>query len=344
MRSRFDRGWDTQHMNGDVLSIIEAGYAESADADEWLDGALAAMHAQLDQGGGVLARRFHVQPTSLWQGATRAIGVAPEDVAATDRAAAWLTDLPPLEAMAVARQMFPLAPVAARLSHLIGPAMMTHLVTNFSRPVTDSLGVIAADPSGHGCVFFRIEDKARPVSRRATDLWERTAAHLVTGYRLARERHGKTEAVLDPGGKVLHRENDVTRDDASTLSDAAKGIDRARGRLRRVDPERALALWKGLVSGRWSLVDHFDSDGRRFVVAKRNAITSHAWSALTEREGQILAYLAEGQAPKLIAYQLGLSTTTVSADLSRIMRKLSVGSRFELITAYRAHRSQQESA
>jgi DNA-binding CsgD family transcriptional regulator len=331
-------------MDGDVLSIIEAAYAESANADEWLGGALAAMHAQLDQGGGVLARRFHVQRDSIWQGATRAIGVAPEDVAATDRAAAWLTDLPPPQAMAVARQMFPLAPVAARLSRLIGPSMMTHLVTNFSRPVTDSLGVIAADPSGHGCVFFRIEDKPRPTTRRATVLWERIAAHLVTGYRLARERDGKAEAVLDPGGKVLHRENGVTRDDASTLSDAAKGIDRARGRLRRVDPERALALWKGLVSGRWSLVDQFDSDGRRFVVAKRNAITPHAWTVLSEREAQVLAYLAEGQAPKLIAYQSGLSTAAVNADLSRIKRKLSVGSRLELVTAYRAHRSQQETA
>jgi DNA-binding CsgD family transcriptional regulator len=323
-------------MSGDVLSIIEAAYAESADADEWLDGALAAMHAQLDQGGGVLARRFHVQPTSIWQGGAKAIGVPLKDVAATDRAAAWLTDLPPPEAMAVARQMFPLAPVAVRLSQL--------LVTHFSRPVTDSLGVIAADPSGHGCVFFRIEDKPRPVSRRATALWERIAAHLVTGYRLAREGHGKPEAVLDPGGKVLHRESGVTRDEASTLSDAAKGIDRARGRLRRVDPERALTLWKGLVSGRWSLVDQFDHDGRRFVVAKRNAIPSCAWRVLSEREAQILACLAEGQAPKLIAYQLGLSMATVHADLSRIVRKLSVGSRLELITAYRAHRSQQETA
>jgi DNA-binding CsgD family transcriptional regulator len=333
-----------QQMYGDVLSIIEAAYAESANADEWLDGALAAMNAQLDQGGGVLARRFHVQPASIWQGPTRAIGVTPEDVAATDRAAAWLTDLPAPEAMAVARQMFPLAPVAVRLSQLIGPSMMTSLVTNYSRPVRDSLGVIAADPSGHGCVFFRIEDKPRLPSRRATALWERIAAHLVTGYRLARERDGKAEAVLDPGGKVLHRASEVTRDDASTLSDAAREIDRARGRLRRVDPERALALWKGLVSGRWSLVDQFDHDGRRFVVAKRNAITPHAWSALSERESQILAYLAEGQAPKLIAYQFGLSTASVSAELSRIMRKLSVGSRLELITAYRAHRSQQETA
>jgi DNA-binding CsgD family transcriptional regulator len=331
-------------MNGDVLSIIEAAYGESADADEWLRGTLAAMHAQLDQGGGVLARRFHLQPDSIWQGATSSIGVAPEEVAATDRAAAWLNDLPPHEAMAVARQMFPLAPVAVRLSQLIGRPMMTNLVTNYARPVRDSLGVIAADPSGHGCVFFRIEDKSRPLSRRATVLWERIAAHLVTGYRLARERQGKAEAVLDPGGKVLHRENEVTRDDASTLSEAAKGIDRARGRLRRVDPERALELWKGLVSCRWSLVDEFDHDGRRFVVARRNAIAPRAWDVLTHREAQILAYLAEGQAPKLIAYQLGLSTATVGAVLSRIMRKLSVGSRVELITAYRAHHGQVETA
>ena len=329
-------------MNGDVLSIIEASYAQSADVDAWLDGALTAMQAQLDQGGGVLARRFQVRPTSIWQGPNRAVGVAPEDVAATDRAAAWLTALPPAEAMAVARKMYPLAPVAVRLSHLIGPPMMTHLVTNFSRPVADSLGVVAADPTGHGCVFFRLEDKSPRISRQATALWVRIAAHLVTGYRLARERQGKAEAVLDPGGKVLHRENEVTRDDASTLSDAAKGIDRARGRLRRVDPERALALWQGLVSGRWSLVDQFDGDGRRFVVAKRNSITPCAWSALSEREVQILAYLAEGQAPKLIAYQLGLSMATVSANLARIMRKLSVGSRLELVTAYRAIVSQQE--
>jgi DNA-binding CsgD family transcriptional regulator len=321
----------------DVLSIIEAAYAEVDDADAWLDGALAAMHAQLDEGGGVLARRFHVRPDSVWQGVTRAIGVSPEEVAATDRAAAFLKDLPVPEAMAVARQMFPLAPVATRLSQLIGRPMMTKLVTDYPRPVKDSLGIIAADPSGHGCVFFRNEHQPRPLSGRATALWERIAAHLVTGYRLAREGQGRAEAVLDPAGKVLHREDEVTRNDASTLSEAAKGIDRARGRLRRVDPDRALALWQGLVSGRWSLVDQFDHDGRRFVVAKRNAISPRKWKALSPREAQILAYLAEGQAPKLIGYQLGLSTSTVSTDVARMIRKLSVSSRLELITAYRAY-------
>lgn len=329
-------------MRGDVLSIIEAAYAETGDADQWLDGALAAMHAQLDQGGGLLARRFQVQAASVWQGVTRAMGVAPDEVAATDRAAASLKDLPPAEAMAVARRMFPLAPVAVRLSQVLGQPMMTQLVSGYPRPVKDTLGIIAADPSGHGCVFFRNDEKPRPLSRGATALWERIASHLATGYRLARASQGEAEAVLDPGGKVLHRERDVTRDDARTLSEAAKGIDSARGRLRRVDPERALCLWQGLVSGRWSLIDQFDHDGRRFVVAKRNAITPRAWNVLTEREVQILAYLAEGQAPKLIAYQLGLSIPTVTGDLERAKHKLSVGSRLELVTAYRAHHSQEQ--
>jgi DNA-binding CsgD family transcriptional regulator len=87
-----------------------------------------------------------------------------------------------------------------------------------------------------------------------------------------------------------------------------------------------------------------DHDGRRFVVAKRNAIAPRKWNALSQREAQILAYLAEGQALKLIGYQLGLSTSTVSSDVTRIMRKLSVGSRPELVSAYRARDGEEDTA
>ena len=303
---------------------------------------LAELHAQLDEGEGVLARRFHVQGASVWQGAIQSIGVVPDEVTAIDRAADWLKALPPAEAMVVARKMFPMAPVATHLSQVLGRPMMAQLASTYPRPVKDTLGLIAADPSGHGCVFFRNEENPRPLSRRTTAMLERVAAHLVTGYRLARERQERAEAVLDPGGKVLHRESEVTRDDAGALSDATKAIDRARGRLRRVEPERALELWQGLVSGRWSLVDQFDHDGRRFIVAKRNEVTTCGWNALSDREAQILSYLGEGQAPKLIAYQLGVSPANVNAALSRTMRKLSVRSRLELVTAYQAHRTESE--
>jgi hypothetical protein len=44
-------------------------------------------------------------------------------------------------------------------------------------------------------------------------------------------------------------------------------MDLARGRMSKRNPERALQLWRALVDGRWSLVDSFETDGRRYVVA-----------------------------------------------------------------------------
>ena len=46
--------------------------------------------------------------------------------------------------------------------------------------------------------------------------------------------------------------------------------DRARTRSACVcsDPDGAVARWRGLASGTWSLVDKVESDGRRFIVAR----------------------------------------------------------------------------
>jgi hypothetical protein len=58
---------------------------------------------------------------------------------------------------------------------------------------------------------------------------------------------------------------------------AAKAIDRARSRARSNEDE-ALELWQGLVAGRWSLVEQFDSDGRRFLVARKNdPVVAEIW-------------------------------------------------------------------
>ena len=44
---------------------------------------------------------------------------------------------------------------------------------------------------------------------------------------------------------------------------------RARGKLQRVAPEEALGVWQALARGRWSIVEQFDHEGRRYVVARR---------------------------------------------------------------------------
>jgi DNA-binding CsgD family transcriptional regulator len=128
----------------------------------------------------------------------------------------------------------------------------------------------------------------------------------------------------------------VTRDDRESLREATHNVDRARGKLRRSDPARAIELWKGLVEGRWSLVDHFDHDGKRYVFAKRNSLELCPWRTLTERELQAVALVAEGSTLKLAAYQLGVSVATIAADLARARDKLGVRSRLELAAAYRA--------
>ncbi|MBI5481662.1 MAG: helix-turn-helix transcriptional regulator [Deltaproteobacteria bacterium] len=98
-------------------------------------------------------------------------------------------------------------------------------------------------------------------------------------------------------------------------------------------PADGVAAWRALVAGRWSLVDHFDHDGRRFLVARRNDPRVRAPVALTLRERQVAGYACLGHSNKLIAYELGLSPTTIATHLERAARKLGVASRPELIRA-----------
>jgi DNA-binding CsgD family transcriptional regulator len=119
------------------------------------------------------------------------------------------------------------------------------------------------------------------------------------------------------------------------LRAAARAIDGARLRMRREDPDGAFDLWKALVAGRWSLVDSFESDGRRYLLARRNDPRAPARAPLTEREAQVAVHAALGHSNKRIGYEVGLSTSTVGAHLAAAQRKLGVRSRLELVEVVR---------
>jgi DNA-binding NarL/FixJ family response regulator len=91
-----------------------------------------------------------------------------------------------------------------------------------------------------------------------------------------------------------------------------------------------LTAWEGLVQGRWSLVDHFDSDGRRFVLAIKNDPRFPDPRGLTMRERQIAEFLGQGHSCKEISYMLGIARSAVTNCTSRAMRKLSLSSLTEL--------------
>jgi DNA-binding CsgD family transcriptional regulator len=200
----------------------------------------------------------------------------------------------------------------------------------------------AVDPTGSGCLINVQLPKRTSPSAKMCHTWGRVAAHVAAGNRLrARLRTAAQptsgEAVLSAAGKIEHAEEAAkTKDSQRALRDAAKAVDRARGKLRRSDPDAALAEWKGLVAARWTLVDLFDSDGKHYLVARRNDALSLGLDVLSARERQVLGFVALGHPNKLVAYELGLSASTVSVLLHRAARKLGVSSRKALIEAYLA--------
>jgi hypothetical protein len=91
-------------------------------------------------------------------------------------------------------------------------------------------------------------------------------------------------------------------------------MDRSRGALRRKSPASAVAEWRGLVDARWTLVDEFRENGRRYVVARENRSEAPDFERLTERELQVVAFASLGHSNKLIAYELGIATSTAECS------------------------------
>jgi DNA-binding CsgD family transcriptional regulator len=81
------------------------------------------------------------------------------------------------------------------------------------------------------------------------------------------------------------------------------------------------------------LIGEFEREGRRYIVAREDEPTDDGPERLTQRERQIVRLTCQGQSSKVVAYDLGISCSTVRVLLSRAMRKLGVRSRDELVNA-----------
>ncbi|MBI4954932.1 MAG: hypothetical protein HY908_23115 [Myxococcales bacterium] len=89
-----------------------------------------------------------------------------------------------------------------------------------------------------------------------------------------------------------------------------------------------------LFAGRWSIVEHVERDGKRLLLARKNDPGAPDLAAIAPAEAAVLARAALGHGHKLIAYELGLSMSTLHVHLARGMRRLGVASRAELIRIY----------
>ena len=119
----------------------------------------------------------------------------------------------------------------------------------------------------------------------------------------------------------------------SGLTHAAVAIDRARASLPVQDPGGALDTWRAFVDGRCPLVLSFDCEGRHFMILRPAGVGVCA-SGLTARERQVVLYRARGYALKFIAYELGLTASTISSCVASARSKLGLRSDVELIATF----------
>jgi len=324
----------------EVLDIVDAAYRMDACDDDWLAGIARACQTSLDRGFGLCAFQFrHVLGEPPVISRRSALGISAE------LAAGYAQILREREREVWARPFAQGPCITCSQMSGQGDEFDRHpLMQRFLHPlgVRDSLWITALEPSGSGCGLHAGRARVHSPSRAFGARWARIAAHLAAAARLRQRQSAgdppALEAVLSADGDLLHAEGPA-RDAVAVarLRHAVRVFESARSPA--VHDDASVRLRPCLVAGRWSLLDQFESDGRRYILARENAPRSPGPSSFTPRERQVVGYAALGHDNKVIAYDLGIAHSTVKVLMARAAQKLGVGTRAELIAAYLSERA-----
>ena len=326
---------------GDPIDIVESAYASADTEGEWLGRIARSVVADMPSfGGSMLAYTYRVLDSG-WIDIQTFTEEGPKSFADSFRVGHLPDDVQ--KAVGFGHLQSGIASISLGMQPHSTRGVFRDYLDRLvlSNGFGDLLMVRAVDPTRSGCMVGIGIDTPRAPHPSVAARWKRLTAHIAAALRLRRKLAAlkrvpgaagalatvedvAPEAVLQPDGLVEHAVGPATsRLARDRLSFATRAIERARGPLRRRDPDEAVETWRGLVSGRWSLIDHFDSDGRRYLVAYRNDATTPDPRALTARERQVLGYADLGRSNKMIAYELGLSSSTVAVLLVRAREKIS---------------------
>lgn len=317
------------------MDVVEAGYRLDCDDAEWL-ASLAAAAAPIGVAGvGVIVGLYDPVPGSFqlrqhvcssgnqdavdaWQEVDQAASGDPASARVLHRTTICETTSEALKRFGQPPEI--LDPMFHRF-HALG--------------VRDALNFQGTDEEGRAVCVMALLPEVHTPAPKTRRVWQRVAAHLGTALRL-RSALRPAAAPLDDAaavfdnGRCVHADRDL-HPRLEALRDAAVRVDRARSAATRDDSEQALELWQGLFAGAYSLIDRFDTDGRRFLVARRNEPVIAEDRALTRRERQAVVLTARCHRQDVAAYMLGISPSTFRTHLTRAMRKLQIGSAAELI-------------
>ena len=222
------------------------------------------------------------------------------------------------------------------------PEMLPMLEEMRSLGQSDAMIINGLDPSGFGAFMGLWTPVVVDPGHAELTIYRRMAHHLGAAHRCRRRLRESqparsccdategAEAVLDARKRVVHATGPaLTKEARVDLIETAKIRDSARSS--KTGADESLQRWLPLTRARWTLVDSFDRNGARYIVARENQTQVQGLASLSDRERQVVAYVAIGQSTKETAYALGISDATVRVLLARAATKLGVRSRTALL-------------
>jgi len=313
-----------------VRLVIEAAYTFRSNPADWADALHAALGPALDLGQGTLVGLVGFPDQ----------GLRLEHLAA--RAGATRVH------QAVVRLGVLLSPSTLRdaffSGRVLGSSSGRYSQSDFAQleqralPVRsrDAAGFCATDDIDRGVMVISPSPSRLTLPTQPSALVRGLGQHIGNGLRLQRVMHAATlddpaiEAIFDPDGRTQRTAGMARMPNAL---DRLREFVRARARAplpADEGPGAPGSAWQAVIAGRWSLVDRFDSDGRRFVVAYRNPPGVLDPRRLTAREEGVTTLAAVGRSNKEIGADLGISEADAAALLTTALAKLGLASRTAL--------------
>lgn len=315
-----------------VLRAIEASYAPELDVDDWLEG----ICSELDGLGIGSWGSLPVSKGLPIEGARMIIASAGLFMRVNERARTTraMTQTIHTEACLPKSRVVDVMKHWLRLFEIHGVirAEAQRFVGHELAPATAVLGTSTNGEEG----VILLLDSDRPLAASVRGQLEALGAHVEHAFRLRTSllarKSDAAAAVLSPDGSLLHAEG-AAASKAESLAVAVKESEKARGRLRRLAPMEAVETWRAMVEGQWTVMEQVERDGKRLLLAFENSPVTPALT-LSPEERKVVSYAALGHSQKYIAYELGLSPSSVSRSLSSALRKLRLKSSAELISVY----------
>ncbi|MEM7159309.1 MAG: LuxR C-terminal-related transcriptional regulator [Myxococcota bacterium] len=344
----------------DVLDLLEVAYRPHSDVGQWLRCISEAVHERFDVGGGVHGYFFDLGHGSYaardpllvgsspeWQQAWRESWWKPFSSALNTRDGRWLHQTGACwftsevwGELCARSETF-----SERVEQVWGDTYAEAIDAEPDPPSSgiypDSFNLVGVDASQRGFAMTvnmpAMNEQALTPSLHA--VWERVVAHLIASLRLqapsVQEAISASDAICDARGRLLHATGGTELGEQRALvTEATRRVDTVRSR--RMDVDTSTTMWRAMTAGRWTISPTTDTDGKLLYLARPNVPEArHEPIGLSAREAQTATLVAHGHSNKLIAYELGLSESTVGAHLRSARAKLGASSRRALIEMLR---------